>query len=116
MGQLTTHILDLTKGRPAANVRIDVYEVDGESTKFLKSKATNQDGRLDAPLLTESAFHKGTYELHAHIGDYFKLAERSHGTQFLDIITVRFVVALPSENYHVPLLVSPYGYQVYRGS
>ncbi|MDN3956595.1 hydroxyisourate hydrolase [Sporolactobacillus laevolacticus] len=116
MGQLTTHILDLTKGRPAANVRIDVYEAHEESITFLKSSVTNSDGRLDAPLLAEPALHKATYELHVHIGDFFKYANGFPDSPFLDIITIRFNIANVDENYHVPLLVSPFGYQVYRGS
>ncbi|MCO7175026.1 hydroxyisourate hydrolase [Sporolactobacillus kofuensis] len=116
MGQLTTHILDLTQGRPASNVQIDVYNVDGEMITFLQSSRTNGDGRLDAPLLVGMNFYEGIYELHVHIGDYFKRTNHSSDLTFLDIVTVRFRVADAEQNYHVPLLVSPFGYQVYRGS
>ncbi|GEB77271.1 hydroxyisourate hydrolase [Sporolactobacillus inulinus] len=117
MGELTTHILDLTQGTPASNVRIDLYEVNASVLTFLKSAATNHDGRLDAPLIDASAFSAGVYELHVHIGAYFRKAKQASSTPaFLDIVTVRFGVDDPGRNYHVPLLVSPWGYQVYRGS
>lgn len=116
VGQLTTHILDLTKGRPAANVRIDVYEIAGDTTQFLCSSVTNRDGRLDAPLLAGEALHEEAYELHVYIGDYFKSTDESNESSFLDILAVRFKISDCGQNYHVPLLVSPFGYQVYRGS
>lgn len=116
MGQLTTHLLDLSKGKPAANVRIDLYKAERASVSFLQSSMTNSDGRLDKPLLDGIDLHKGVYELHVHIGDYFKQMDTTSSSAFLDVITVRFTVSNSAENYHVPLLVSPYGYQVYRGS
>ncbi|RYM05046.1 2-oxo-4-hydroxy-4-carboxy-5-ureidoimidazoline decarboxylase [Sporolactobacillus sp. THM7-7] len=116
-GELTTHILDLTHGRPAANVRIDVFEVNGTALELLRSDKTNKDGRIDQPLLDAEAFHPGTYELHFHIGDYFRRKGVPQNKRpFLDTVVVRFGVADASEHYHVPLLVSPWGYQVYRGS
>jgi 5-hydroxyisourate hydrolase len=77
---------------------------------------TNADGRTDQPLLEGAAFKPGGYELTFHIGDYF----RARGTPladppFLDVIPLRFTIA-DDANYHVPLLVSPYGYSTYRGS
>lgn len=117
MGLLTTHILDLVNGRPAADVRVDLYEVNGEQLRYLCSRTTNKDGRMSEPLIRTGELHSGTYELHVHAGDYFRESVSVKGTHpFLDIIPVRFNVAAPGENYHVPLLISPYGYQVYRGS
>ena len=77
---------------------------------------TNADGRIDKPLLDGAAFQKGRYDLTFHVGDYF----RARGTPladppFLDVIPLRFAVA-EDTHYHVPLLVSPYGYSTYRGS
>ncbi len=116
MKGLTTHILDLAKGRPAANVRIDVFEADGASIRYIRSCTTNRDGRPDDPLIEGSALHEGTYELHVHIGDYFKNSGNGPNSFFLDVIPVRFSIADGYEGCHVPLLVSPFGYQIYRGS
>ncbi|WP_010631471.1 hydroxyisourate hydrolase [Sporolactobacillus vineae] len=117
MGALTTHILDLVNGRPAADVRVDLYEVNDARATFVCSRTTNKDGRMSEPLIHAGKLHSGTYELRFHIGDYFRESVSVKGAHpFLDIIPVRFNVASPLEDYHVPLLVSPYGYQVYRGS
>jgi hydroxyisourate hydrolase len=117
MGELTTHLLDLVNGRPAADVRVDVYEVTGEKAEYVRSRTTNRDGRMSEPLISAAELHSGTYELRVHIGDYFRESVSVKGAHpFLDIVTIRFNVTSPLENYHVPLLVSPYGYQVYRGS
>jgi 5-hydroxyisourate hydrolase len=114
MGRLTTHVLDTTLGRPAAGVRV-VLRRDGEAD-VLAEAATNADGRLDRPLLEGAQFGPGRYELTFHVGEYF----RAQGVgladpPFLDVIPLRFSVA-EDANYHVPLLVSPYGYSTYRGS
>ncbi|MBD8070103.1 hydroxyisourate hydrolase [Bacillus sp. PS06] len=119
MSGLTTHILDITHGKPAANVNIDLYVAVESSTslEFRKTVTTNEDGRIDAPLLTDEELTVGEYELIFHIGDYFRtksleLAE----PHFLEKVPVRFSVSEVGAHYHVPLLVSPWGYQVYRGS
>jgi 5-hydroxyisourate hydrolase len=114
MGRLTTHVLDTASGRPAAGVRV-VLRRDGDAAVVAEA-TTNADGRLDKPLLEAAAFRPGRYELSFHVGDYFrksgvKLAEPA----FLDVIPLRFAVA-EDAHYHVPLLVSPYGYSTYRGS
>ena len=112
MGRLTTHVLDTSIGRPAAGVRV-VLRRDGE---VVAEDATNADGRMDKPLLDGTAFRPGRYELTFHAGDYF----RARGVAladppFLDIIPLHFGIA-EDTHYHVPLLVSPYGYSTYRGS
>ncbi len=112
MGRLTTHVLDTSVGRPAAGVRV-VLRRDGE---VVAEAATNADGRMDQPLLDSAAFKPGRYELTFHVGDYF----RARGVAladppFLDVIPLRFAIA-EDAHYHVPLLVSPYGYSTYRGS
>lgn len=116
---LTTHILDLTHGHPAANVTIELYffEPSSEEWQLLRTTATNNDGRLDSPLLTEENVKGGSYELIFHIGDYFRSKNvKLSDPPFLDQIPVRFGLADLKTHYHVPLLVSPWGYQVYRGS
>ena len=112
MGRLTTHVLDTAAGKPAAGVRV-VLRRDGA---LVAEGRTNADGRLDKPLLDGAAFKPGSYEMSFHVGDYF----RARGTTladpaFLDVIPLRFAMA-DDAHYHVPLLVSPYGYSTYRGS
>lgn len=117
MKGLTTHILDLTHGQPAAKVKIELSLL-GESVKSpLKTVITNKDGRIDAPLLTSNELHPGEYELLFHIGDYFrKKGLNLQEPLFLDKVAVRIGIADSFSHYHVPLLISPWGYQVYRGS
>ncbi len=115
-GRLTTHVLDTASGLPAAGLRIALYRVSGNSHRKVKEVVTNSDGRCDEPLLDGKAFQTGQYELVFFAGDYL----RAKGTEladppFLDQIPIRFGMA-ESRHYHVPLLLSPYGYSTYRGS
>lgn len=115
MGRLTTHVLDTAAGKPAAGLRILLKVLDRPAGLPVEG-LTNADGRLDAPLLEGDAFRPGQYELLFHVGEYFRaqgvaLADPA----FLDIVPIRFGVA-ENAHYHVPLLVSPYGYSTYRGS
>ncbi|TKT77624.1 hydroxyisourate hydrolase [Aquamicrobium sp. LC103] len=115
-GRLTTHVLDTAAGRPAAGLTIALYRVSGNSHRKLKDVVTNADGRCDAPLLEGKAFQAGQYELVFFAGDYL----RANGTAlaepaFLDQIPIRFGIS-EEGHYHVPLLLSPYGYSTYRGS
>jgi 5-hydroxyisourate hydrolase len=114
MGRLTTHVLDTACGKPAAGVRV-VLRRDGEAAVVAEG-ATNADGRLDKPLLEGAAFRNGRYELTFHVEDYFRKAGVAlSDPAFLDVIPLRFAIA-EDAHYHVPLLVSPYGYSTYRGS
>ena len=116
MGFLTTHVLDTAHGRPAAGVRIDLYRID-EGRHHLRSATTNDDGRCDDPLLPVNEFRAGEYELVFHAGDYFAaIGETLQEPKFLDQVVIRFGIADESQHYHVPLLVSPFGYSTYRGS
>jgi 5-hydroxyisourate hydrolase len=123
LGKLTTHILDVSAGKPAAQVRIDLYKVEKggsgaeqKATK-LRSVTTNSDGRCDEPLLSGADFAAGEYALEFQIGEYFDaLGLALPEPKFIDIVVIRFGVADSDANYHVPLLVSPYGYSTYRGS
>ncbi|ALC82267.1 MULTISPECIES: hydroxyisourate hydrolase [Bacillus] len=117
MGQLTTHILDLTHGIPASRVKIELYSIEQSNRSLLANSITNKDGRVDKPLLSEEKMVSGEYELLFYIGDYFKEKETPlPDPPFLNVVSVRFGIADPGSHYHVPLLVSPWGYQVYRGS
>lgn len=112
MAGLTTHILDTARGRPAAGVRILLARVDEDGARHaLKEARTNEDGR--AALLDGGELKRGVYELEFHIGEYFA---DSSTPPFLQQVPVRFGVADEGGHYHIPLLVSPYGYSTYRGS
>lgn len=115
MGRLTTHILDTSSGVPAAGVDIRLYSLAGE--RNLKAAAvTDDDGRTEHPLLMDELLVTGEYELEFDIGNYF----RNRGAElddpaFLDVVVIRFAIR-SEQNYHVPLLVSPWSYSTYRGS
>ena len=117
MGRLTTHVLDTSWGLPARAMRIELFHRDGAEPVRLVDTRTNADGRCDAPLLEGAAFATGTYELAFHAGDYFAGRGVALPTpRFLDVIVIRFGLSAADAHYHVPLLVSPYGYSTYRGS
>lgn len=117
MGRLTTHILDIMSGKPAAGVIVELFAVDGGEREMLAKAVTNADGRCEKPLLAEDAFQAGTFELVFHVGKYFA-ATGTAVTEppFLDKVPVRFTVTDAEANTHVPLLVSAYGYSTYSGS
>jgi 5-hydroxyisourate hydrolase len=84
---------------------------------LVREATTNEDGRIDGPLLSGVAFSIGIYELTFHAGDYLRAAGHSLADPaFLDIVPIRFGIADATAHYHVPLLISPYGYSTYRGS
>jgi 5-hydroxyisourate hydrolase len=117
MGKLSTHVLDTAHGRPGAGVRVELFAVGGSARRLVKADTTNQDGRCNAPLLEGDTMQAGQYELVFHAGDYFaaqgvKLAE----PRFLDRISIAFGIADTAQNYHVPLVVTPWSYSTYRGS
>ena len=116
MGQLTTHVLDTAAGQPAGGMAWVLYRIETQHSE-IASGYTNSDGRNNDPVLGGADFTVGTYELVFMAGDYF----RSRGVDlpdppFLDRVVLRFGIAEPEGHYHVPLLVSPYGYSTYRGS
>lgn len=111
--RLSTHVLDLTTGRPAPGMRIDLFRREAAPV-LLKSVVTNADGRTDAPLLAEAELAAGAYELVFHVKTYF--AGRGIASPFLDEVPIRFAVADATAGYHVPLLVTPWAYSTYRGS
>jgi 5-hydroxyisourate hydrolase len=115
--RLTTHVLDTSRGRPAAGVCIVLYRLSGQDHHKIAETVTNADGRTDAPLLSGDSLVAGTYELVFHAGDYLRTSGQSgEGVLFLDQIPIRFGVPDPGAHYHVPLLLSPFGYSTYRGS
>jgi 5-hydroxyisourate hydrolase len=111
-GKLTTHVLDVSRGIPAAGVKVSVYR-DG---KLIQSVFTNRDGRVDAPLLAGDQFIAGDYRLEFAVGDYFAAKGAGDAKRFLDVVPIAFRVDKADGAYHVPLLVSPWSYSTYRGS
>jgi 5-hydroxyisourate hydrolase len=117
MGRLTTHVLDTTRGRPAAGVAIELERLEKGGWIPVARAATNSDGRCDAPLLSDGTFVPGTYQLLFHIGEYFRTTGGSpDASPFLDVVPIRFVIADAGAHYHVPLVATPWSYSTYRGS
>ncbi len=124
-GYLTTHVLDTARGRPGAGMRVTLFRLRDEKAEMIREMITNADGRTDAPILPEAEFETGDYELVFAAGAYFATNGHSAGEMragsettpevFLDDIPIRFRMSTLS-HYHVPLLVSPFGYTTYRGS
>jgi 5-hydroxyisourate hydrolase len=115
-GRLTTHVLDVATGSPAAGLVIELWRLSGEPSR-LKTVTTNGDGRIDGALLAGAELTGGIYELRFLAGDYHRRqATALPDPPFLDVVPIRFGIADPGQHYHVPLLLAPYGYSTYRGS
>ena len=115
-GYLTTHVLDTARGCPAQGLKIDLYKIDGEAHRHLKTLVTNEDGRTDEQILPAELFSTGVYELVFHAGAYLDASDTpEEKPRFLDVIPLRFGISEAS-HYHIPLLLSPFGYSTYRGS
>ena len=115
-GYLTTHVLDTARGCPAQGLKIDLYRIENETRTHIRSLVTNADGRTDEQILPAAEFATGVYELVFHAGDYLDAIGTPPETpRFLDMIPLRFGMSEAS-HYHVPLLLSPFGYSTYRGS
>ena len=126
MGHLSTHVLDTTRGKPGAGIKLVVQRLTDEHRETVSTAVTNNDGRCDNPLLEGDAFIAGEYEIQFAVGEYLKSAaaesnqpgdlDTSAGPRFLDTVVIRFGVQSGDEHYHVPLLISPFAYSTYRGS
>lgn len=112
-GKLSTHVLDIQNGRPANGLSIALWRLDEGKRVLLKNVATNFEGRTDEPLLGSSEMQAGEYELVFQVGAYFGIEPDK---SFLNEVPVRFRIVDPQEGYHVPLLVSRWAYNTYRGS
>jgi len=116
MGQLTTHVLDTSAGLPAAAVQIEVHAWSECAPKLLMRTLTGRDGRCSQPLLGGEDLRTGRYVITFQVGEYF----RGRGLElpqpaFLEEAVIRIGIADPAAHYHVPLLISPWSYSVYRG-
>ena len=115
-GYLTTHVLDTARGCPAEGMRIELFRISDSNRTLLRSLTTNADGRTDEQILPETEFETGTYELVFHAGAYLdEIGTPPESPRFLDEIPLRFGMS-EAAHYHVPLLLSPFGYSTYRGS
>lgn len=116
-GYLTTHVLDTARGCPAAGLKIALYSVTGNNHHKIAEMVTNADGRTDTPILPKATFAAGQYELVFFTGEYLDATGApAESPRFLDQIPIRFGISDEAAHYHVPLLLSPFGYSTYRGS
>lgn len=115
-GYLTTHVLDTARGTPAQGMEVVLYRLDGDQRHELARLLTNEDGRTDRQILPEDEFKTGSYELEFHAGKWMDATGVApESPRFLDVIPIRFGMS-QQDHYHVPLLISPFGYSTYRGS
>ena len=115
-GYLTTHVLDTARGLPADGLRIELHRIEGDGRTKCAEATTNADGRTDAPIMPQNDFQTGVYELTFHCGDYLtRVGIAPESPRFLDVVPLRFGMS-EAMHYHVPLLLSPFGYSTYRGS
>lgn len=109
---ITTHVLDTALGKPGKNIPVTLYEQNGSEWREVASGTTDSDGRLKT-LTEKAALKKGLYRLDFKAGEYL-LA--THRASFYDTVPIIFRIENPEQHFHVPLLLSPFGYSTYRGS
>ena len=117
-GYLTTHVLDTTRGCPAKGIKIDLFKIPAEYDLVrIATGETNDDGRLSKPILSGKDFRKGKYQMIFYAKEYLQLYF-THLSEnlFFEEIPIRFAISQSMEHYHIPLLLSPFGYSTYRGS
>jgi 5-hydroxyisourate hydrolase len=108
---LSTHVLDISSGTPAAKIAVMLFAIDGNVRRHLATSVTNADGRTDGPMA--DLLTPGIHELTFQVAPYFAAQNIE---AFYDEITIRFRIDEAAKKYHVPLLLSPWGYSTYRGS
>ena len=111
---ISTHVLDTSLGTPAANVTVTLDRIDANGVATaVSSDVTNADGRVSALVPSDGTLAGGRYRLTFNVASYF---DESRRTSFYRVISVDFEVGDKPQHYHVPLLLSPFGYSTYRGS
>ena len=117
MTGLTTHVLDLTLGKPADELQISFYKTGSDNKTLIANFVTNSDGRLNEPIFNESSIRAGWYEMVFRAGKYLVIKhEMREAELFFDNISISFQISDLQQHYHVPLLLSKFGYSTYRGS
>jgi 5-hydroxyisourate hydrolase len=114
-GRLTVHALDTALGQPAVGLPLSLFRINNVARTELGAWHTNADGRCDAPLLSGDELLPGAYEIVFNVKAWREMAGAAEAG-FYDLIPIRFRVTDPAVHYHIPLLLSPYGYSTYRGS
>jgi 5-hydroxyisourate hydrolase len=115
MPGISVHVVDTTRGVPAAGMRIEIFALAPERQLIAKG-ALAQSGVLEHPVAHER-FRVGTYEVHFHAGDFFASAGVTQTSPpFLDVVPFRFQIADPDQHYHLPMKITPWGFSIYRGS
>jgi 5-hydroxyisourate hydrolase len=117
LARISTHVLDVSQGRPAAGIAVDLYRIADTGRDHCGSAVTNRDGRTDQPLLSGDRIPAGVYELVFAAGAYLRRQGVTlPNPAFFDDVPIRFGIAEETGDYHIPLLLSPYGYSTYRGA
>ena len=111
--KITTHALDVYSGKPAKGLKVDAYFIS-DKRNLIKSITLNEDGRSDGPIVDKIKI--GNYELVFYVGAYFEKIIQLKKPAFLDKVPVSFVVSNENENFHIPLIFSPFYFSSYRGS
>ena len=113
MSLITTHVLDTSRGRPAVGIEVALEILSGKEWKLLGNGLTDASGRCTTLMAEDGQIVSGTYRLVFHIAPYYEV---QHTETFFGKIPIVFEIARPEAHYHVPLLISPFGYSTYRGS
>ena len=113
MSAITTHVLDISRGRPAIGVQVALHVRSGDGWKALGTELTDANGRCGTLLAEDAPIEPGTYRLLFSVGAYYNA---QHTETFYAEIPIVFEELHPEAHYHVPLLISPFGYSTYRGS
>ncbi|WP_179403852.1 hydroxyisourate hydrolase [Burkholderia guangdongensis] len=108
---ITTHVLDVSTGKPAAGMQVELFDLSAQPPKLVARMKTTHDGRTETPILPPAQARAGSFELRFWVADYFRTPD-----VFADVVPVRFTVADAAQHYHVPLLCSPWSFGTYRGS
>ena len=112
MSKITTHVLDTSKGKPASRVKATLFIEKNNSWQQIASGETNSDGRINDLLNSDADLKTGTYKMNFDTGKYFS---ENNVKSFYPNVEIIFEIT-SGEHYHIPLLLSPFGYTTYRGS